>query len=159
MASPHKLPHALLRKLAIGTLAVSLSVFGTTPGLASCGTGNPLSYDDITGIQFEQSNCGGLDPPELRRTCFSYSMFVSNWDHHQDEVREFEQYAPAGIAGDYTLDVSPSELIAILKQRKFFELNPASIAETDVTYSVLTASIVASLRDYHCRPNAHRGPS
>lgn len=46
--------------------------------------------------------------------------------------------SPPDQTGDYALNVAAGDLIAILKQHKFFELNPADIVETDVGYTVLT---------------------
>jgi hypothetical protein len=120
-----------------GLAWILLVALSPTAAYSKCGTGNPPSYDDITGIQFERGNCSAYEPKALRPACSSYSVFVSNWDHHQIERREYEQFAPPSQVGDYTLNVSADEVIAILKQYNFFELNPASIAETDVPYTVL----------------------
>jgi hypothetical protein len=118
---------------------VFLAALTTGPATSKCGTGNPPSYDDITGIQFERyDNCSQFAPKDVQQKCWSYSFFVSNWDHYQNEVREYEQFSPPSQAGDYTLNVTADDVIAILKQYKFFDLNPANIVETDVGYTVLT---------------------
>ncbi len=125
------------RTLYAYALAFLFFTCSAVPAFATCGTGNPPSYDDITGIQFDRGDCSTFEPKELRLTCASYSIFVSNWDHHQQERREYEQFAPPDQQGDYTLNVGAADIIAILRQYKFFELNPTDIAETDVPYTVL----------------------
>ena len=120
--------------------ALALSVLvALTPATAysKCGTGNAPSYDDVTAIRFERDECK-VPIHSVKSDCVSYLAFISNWNHRQKETREYEQFAPASAAGDYTLRVNASDVIGILKQYKFFELNPASIGISDSPYSVLT---------------------
>jgi hypothetical protein len=128
-----------MRRLSPGcaAAAVVLFAFSAVPTLAACGTGNPPSYDDITGVQFEHSDCSAFAPKEVKLTCSSYSVFITNWGHQQIEARRYEQFAPASEVGDYRLNVSAGDVVAILRQHRFFELNPANIGETDVPYTVL----------------------
>lgn len=125
------------RTLCAYILASLLFGLSQAPAAADCGTGSPATYDDITGIEFERYECDA--PPQgSKSVCSSYQVFISNWDHHQRDDREYEQFAPRSEAGSYTLNVSATGLIEILRQYKFFELNPANIGMSDTPYTVLT---------------------
>lgn len=63
-----------------------------------------------------------------------------------------------GAVGEYKLNVTGADVIAILKAHSFFQLNPPNLAETDVGYSVLTVKHCAVLTRISMPPENAGGP-
>lgn len=130
--------------------------FNPVAVFAKCENGVSPSYDDILAIQFQRQGCGQNSQPTI--SCSSYSMYVSNWDPSQQQVAEYSQFTLPSAVGKYKLNVTGADVIAILKDHNFLQLNPPNIAETDVGYSVLTVKHCAVITRISLPPENAAGP-
>lgn len=118
--------------LALGVVALPL------PAMATCGTGQPPSYADISAVMFERRGCGGFPKtrPSKDLGCSQYWVFVTTWDTDDDAT--YSQFDFPGKTGTYKLGVTLSDARALLQQHDFFNLNPEDASATDIRQSVLT---------------------
>lgn len=116
-------------------------VFAALPltARATCGSGQPVAYGDISAVMFERRGCGGV-PAKLRRPkdlgCSLFWVFITKSDGGDDAT--YAQSDLPGQIGTFKLGLTLSDVRALLRKHEFFSLNPEDATATDIRQSVLT---------------------
>lgn len=159
-------------------LAWSLLVV-LTPAAANskCGTGNPLSYDDIDAVMFTQNGCKGTiqdtDVSTLRSTAFPQGWSVSTfgcstfwaffWNNGRDAVAtSYSQYNLKNSVGLFDLSATLDDARATLRNDHFYDLNPASLMITDTARAVLSVrrcGVITRISAYNMPGPEQDGPT
>jgi hypothetical protein len=127
----------------------------TARAAATCGTGNPLSYDDVSAVLVQQDGCGvGRSPTAADRffcsafwTLFANDAAVESGPKPPGEV-VYTQYNLRDAVGTYRLTATLDQARAILKKRDFFDLSPADMGPNTsvVTITVKRCAVVTRVR-------------
>jgi hypothetical protein len=131
-SKPSPMKHSLMLAMALGVLALPLQA------TATCGTGHPPSYADISAVMFERRGCGGFPKtqPSKDLRCSLYWVFITKWDTDDDAT--YSQFNFPGQTGTYKISLTLSDVRALLREHDFFNLNPEDASVTDIRQSVLS---------------------
>jgi hypothetical protein len=139
--------------LRVALACALLAVFTPVAASAKCGTGNPLSYDDIDAVMFTQNGCKGriqdADVSTLRSPAFPQGWFVSTfdcstfwvffWNNGLNNVAtSYSQYNLKNSVGLFDLSATLDDARALLRKDHFYELNPGNLIITDTAWAVLS---------------------
>jgi hypothetical protein len=136
---------------------VALVICWAVPSLAAakCGTGNPLSYDDISAVRFQHDGCGvgRSTGPEQQLLCSSFWALFSNAsavDAGAKPVSEaiYSQYNLAASVGTYRLSATLADVRKVLRKESFFELSPVDVGPDtgEATLTVKRCAVVTKIR-------------
>ncbi|HLY01655.1 MAG TPA: hypothetical protein VKR56_04075 [Candidatus Cybelea sp.] len=145
-----------MKKLIFGALLAG--AMSTVPILAEpkCGTGRPISYDDVEAVMLKSGYQDWPGPQEKWQTwkkanAFQYSAFyVLFW---QPFPTKYIQYNLEGAIGTYTLGATIASARGVLKRDSFFSISNRYADEvvTDTPMSVVTVlrcSVVTRIMVY-----------
>jgi hypothetical protein len=137
--------HVPFNRRALSALLTALLLgFSTAPALATCGTGNAPSYDDISAVLLAQNGCHSSvqDPAEDRRlypvTDVRCSTFWALFWELQRPIARYSQFNMQGSVGTFALSSTFADARAVLKRDDFFSLSPPDYIVTDSAELSLT---------------------
>ena len=123
-------------KRRVCLLAILLAlILWPCAALATCGTGNAPSYDDVTAVMLEQFGCDGTFRRKFPDT-FECSIFWANF--WKGEPSDYSQARLSGRNGYYYLKASVRQIRDILRKGDFFALSPPNIGAVDMAESILS---------------------
>jgi hypothetical protein len=122
---------------------------------AKCGTGNALSYDDVSAVLFQHDGCGvgRTIGPEQRFLCSSFwALFSINSAVDAGEKPEaqaiYSQYNLVGSVGTWRLSSTLADVRDILRKGDFFTLSPVDVGPDtgEATLTVKRCAVVTRIR-------------
>ena len=139
----------------LSLLAALLLVVAPATAAAACGTGRPMSYDDISAVLIQQNGCGigRSSVPVEQFNCSRFWALFSNdsaVDAGPKPVAEaiYSQYNLRGSVGTFRLSSTLQEARAILRKGNFFQLSPADAGPDtgEATLTVKRCAVVTRIR-------------
>lgn len=140
-----KRPNNKLRRAGLLSSAVLfILALAPTCAIATCGTGNPISYDDINTVALGQNGCRNTIlesvPKKYRATTFDCSSYWALiWDLDPVPFQgTYSQFTLQDSIGTFQLRITLASVRDILRRNHFFSLSPPSVLVADTAVSVLT---------------------
>jgi hypothetical protein len=152
MARVGRLIAARVTKLVLRAVLAAAMAAVPLSGEAKCGTGQPISYDDIQAVMLTSRyrTSDGYHAKWSGITGLaSSSYWVFFWRY---SPTQYSQYNLVGAVGSYTLDAKLADAVDILQRDHFFDLSNPYFMVTDASQSVLTVlscSIVTRIIVYN----------
>ena len=140
---------------------LALSLFPSVAS-ATCGTGNPSSYDDITAVMLTGEpyghfirRCSGTSPCFNNPTTLAGSWFWALFGSAPDyQTTTFTDYDLKRSIGTFQLGATLSDALAVLRRYDFFSLSPHD-SNPDVGLQVLSVkrcAVVTTIPLYDTGP-------
>lgn len=138
-------------------LLVAVALFVTASGVADakCGTGNAISYDDISAVLVQHDGCGvgRSQVPVDQFLCSAFWALFSdgsavNTGAKPSAAAVYNQFNLAGGVGIYRLDPGLDKVRVILQGARFFDLSPIDNSPDtgEITITVKRCAIVTRFR-------------
>jgi hypothetical protein len=131
-------------------LFVLVSVLSPATAVGKCGTGNPISYDDVEAVMISQG--GGMlrNIGVFRASTFDESKFWALF--WSGESTKYSQYDLKGEAGTYHLSATISDARAVLRRDHFYGLSNSGVIVTDTAQQVVSVErcdVVTKIRIFN----------